>query len=258
MTDAELAILSLLSEKPTYDHDLNRLIDARGLRRWTAIGSSSMYYVLDKLERQGLIKKVSEEYGKRLFTISPAGTGVLQTSVADLLSTTRAYDRSFELGLANMNVLKTNQIHTALISRQQDLVMHLERLKAHLETEQKGGSFVATALFSHRIAMIEAELIWLEEFIVAWRDQAPTDPEIVIEPAIIPRSKQVVLPQDPDSIHKQSTREIAPHMKVTPPAMRTEIRPPPVRKFEPNEAQKTQPMDMENFLGKDDDEPKKE
>ncbi len=221
MTDAELAILSLLSEGPSYDHDLNKLIEARGLRRWTAIGSSSMYYVLDKLEKQGLIQKTAEENGRRQFQISPAGTGVLQTSVADLLSTPRAYDRSFELGLANLIVLKSSQVHAALLSRQQDLSAQLARLRETLESEAVGDSFEATALFSHRAAMIEAELTWLARFIDIWREQAPTDPEIVIEPAIIPRSRQVILPQDPDSIHKQRTREIPPHRQVTPPGTRT-------------------------------------
>lgn len=225
MTDAELAILSLLSEQPTTDHDLNRLIEARGLRRWTAIGLSSMYYVLDKLEKQGLIQKISEDDGQRKFQISPAGTGVLQTSVADLLSTTRAYDKSFELGLANMNVLRSNQVHSALLSRQQDLIMHRDKIQETLESEQRGkGSFRAMSLFSHRLAMIEAELAWLEQFITAWQEQAPTDPEIVIEPAVIPRSKQVILPQDPDSIHKHATREVPPHRRHTPPPMKTEVR----------------------------------
>jgi DNA-binding PadR family transcriptional regulator len=97
MTDAELAILSLLAEGPSFDHDLNATIEARGLRRWTAIGSSSMYYVLDKLEKQGLVQIVSETDGRREFKISPAGVGVLQTAVSDLLSTPHAHDKSIEL-----------------------------------------------------------------------------------------------------------------------------------------------------------------
>lgn len=52
MTDAELTLLSLLHEKPCYDHELNKIIEQRGIRRWAAIGMSSMYYVLDKLEQQ--------------------------------------------------------------------------------------------------------------------------------------------------------------------------------------------------------------
>src|SRR4051812_14922636 len=129
MTDAELAILSLLAEGPSYDHDLNTLIEQRGLRKWTAIGHSSMYYLLDKLEKQGLIERLSDDYGHRKFQISTAGIGVLQTAVTDLLRTPHAYDRTFELGLANVHVLKPSQVRAALQSRRQDVVFKLSKLR---------------------------------------------------------------------------------------------------------------------------------
>jgi DNA-binding PadR family transcriptional regulator len=228
MTDAELAILSLLSEGPSYDHDLNTVIEDRGLRKWTAIGHSSMYYILDKLEHQGLIEKISEEQGHRKFRISAAGIGVLQTAVADLLSTPHAYDKSFELGLANLHVLKPSQIRTALLSRRQDMAIKLGRLRE--EREDANGIFQIDALFDHHIYMLEAEITWLDEFTAAWEAQAPAEPEVVIEPSIAPRIKQVVLPHDPDSVHKRTTRQAPPYKQTTPPSLKTK---PPVDKKPP-------------------------
>ncbi len=226
MTDAELAILSLLAEGPSFDHDLNATIEARGLRRWTAIGSSSMYYVLDKLEKQGLVQIISETEGRREFKISPAGVGVLQTAVSDLLSTPHAHDKSIELGLANLHVLKPSQIRAALLSRQQDTQIQIARLRENLDDErERGAAFQILALFAHRVHMLEAELAWLDQFIPQWEAQAGPEPEVVIEPQIIPRSKQVVLPQDPDSIHKAETRNVAPEKRLTPPAVRTQANP---------------------------------
>lgn len=54
MTDAELAVLSILAEGPIAGHELQAEIDRRGLRAWTDIGVASVYYLLRKLERQGL------------------------------------------------------------------------------------------------------------------------------------------------------------------------------------------------------------
>ncbi|HRE48575.1 MAG TPA: helix-turn-helix transcriptional regulator [Aggregatilineales bacterium] len=221
MTDAELAVLSLLSESPNYDHRLNELIEARGLRRWTAIGNSSLYYILDKLERQGLIARVVTDDPRRKYEITAAGTGVLQTAVTDLLSSPRAYDKSFELGLANLHVLKPSHVRGALASREQDLTVQLGRLETMVGAGKVADSFQAGALFSHRITLIKAELAWLRTFIEEWSAQAGSDPEVVIEPAIIPRNRQVVLPQDPDSIHKQTTLEFPSHQKKTPPGFET-------------------------------------
>ena len=232
MTDAELAILSLLAEGPHFDHELNDIIEERGLRRWTAIGFSSMYYVLEKLERQGLVELISDDHGHRKFQISSAGNGVLQTAIADLLSTPHSHDKSFELGLANLHILRPSQIRTALISRQQDMITQIARRRA--ERQNMSASFQIDALFAHNIDMLEAELAWLQEFVNNWEAQAPAEPEVEIEPGIAPRVKQVVLPQDPDSVHKETTREAPhnPHSKATPPGQH--MTPPMARPSRPD------------------------
>ena len=50
MTNPELAILSLIAEKPRHGYDIEQVIEARGMREWTEIGFSSIYYLLNKLE----------------------------------------------------------------------------------------------------------------------------------------------------------------------------------------------------------------
>jgi DNA-binding PadR family transcriptional regulator len=220
MTDAELAILSLLYKGPSYDHDLNTLIEERGLRKWTAIGHSSMYYLLDKLEKQGLIERLSDNFGHRKFQISAAGMGVLQTAVTDLLRTPHTYDRAFELGLANVDALKPSQVKAALQSRRQDVVFKLGKLRE--ERKDANGPFYIEALFDHHITMMEAELAWLDTFMATWEANAPAEPpEVIHEPAPIDRIRQVILPQDPDSIHKNRTQEAPPSLKATPPSMKT-------------------------------------
>jgi DNA-binding PadR family transcriptional regulator len=223
MTDAELTILSLLYEKPSYDHELNRIIEQRGIRRWAAIGVSSMYYVLDKLEQQGLVRQETDSEGRRLFSISAAGTGVLQTAIADLLGTARAYDKGFEQGLANLSALKKSQVLTALLGRQQDLSLQILRYRETYAHEKPTLPFALAAMYEHRLHMLEAELTWLKEFIPAWEAQAPDEPEPALEPNFVPRDRQVILPQDPDSVHKLPTQRVPPERMPTPPAMRTEI-----------------------------------
>ncbi|HUV26505.1 MAG TPA: PadR family transcriptional regulator, partial [Anaerolineales bacterium] len=56
MTNAELAILSLIAEQPRHGYDIEQVIEARGMREWTEIGFSSIYYLLNKLEKDGMIE----------------------------------------------------------------------------------------------------------------------------------------------------------------------------------------------------------
>ena len=55
MTNAELAILSLIAETPRHGYDIEQTIENRGMREWTEIGFSSIYYLLNKLEKTGFV-----------------------------------------------------------------------------------------------------------------------------------------------------------------------------------------------------------
>lgn len=222
MTDAELAILSLIAEGPIHGYDLQTVIAERGLRAWTHIGVASIYYVLEKLERQGLVESTvtqgADDTARRQYQIASAGFGVLQTAVADLISTPREHADEFELGLANLPVLRSAQVRVALAAYRQELASRLalarERLAA-LQTAQ--APFHVEAMLSHRVALLEAELAWIDRFIEAWEAQAlPEEPAPAMsEAGEVPRMKQLVLPHDPDSPHRRPTRRLRP----TPPTL---------------------------------------
>lgn len=222
MTDAELALLSIVAEGPVHGYDIQTIITQRGLRAWTNIGVSSMYYVIDKLERQGLVESEPGQHAegpsRRQYRITSAGYGVLQTAVADLLSTPRETASGFELGLANLDVLRSSQLRNAFIAYRQDLVLRLGQARERWrQLVAAKAAYNVTAIFEHRLVLLETELDWVTRFIEQWEAQAPPDEEPLPEPADIPRAKQVVLPHDPDSPHRASTLSgpAEPHLKRT-------------------------------------------
>ena len=56
MTNAELAIISLIVEKSMHGYEISPVMKAREMRNWTEIGFSSIYYILNKLEKKSLIE----------------------------------------------------------------------------------------------------------------------------------------------------------------------------------------------------------
>ena len=213
MTDAELAVLSIIAEGPIHGHDIQTIIDRRGLRAWTNIGVSSLFYVLEKLERQGLIESDEDTAGQntryREFCITGAGFGVLQTAVADLLTTPHEFADGFELGLANLHVLRPSQIRTAFAAYRQELISRLAQTRERWQQlKNSAAPFNVDAMLGHHVAMLEAELAWLTAFIEQWALQAPPDEPAIVEDdsAEISRMKQVVLPRHPDSVHRAETR----------------------------------------------------
>ena len=55
LTDAELLLLGLVAEMPRHGYELDQVIEERGMREWTQIGFSSIYFVLGKLQKLGLV-----------------------------------------------------------------------------------------------------------------------------------------------------------------------------------------------------------
>jgi DNA-binding PadR family transcriptional regulator len=64
MTNAELAILSLIAEKPRHGYEIEQVIEERGMRDWTEVGFSSIIHT-KKLEQNGWIDNRTEQFAGR-------------------------------------------------------------------------------------------------------------------------------------------------------------------------------------------------
>ena len=58
MTDTEFAILGLVHEEERHGYQIEAVIEERGMREWTAVGFSSIYYLLKKLEKKAFISSL--------------------------------------------------------------------------------------------------------------------------------------------------------------------------------------------------------
>jgi DNA-binding PadR family transcriptional regulator len=179
MNDAELSVLSLVAESPRHGYELQALIDERGLREWVTIGFSSLYYVLNKLERQGLLTShppdEAHNPAQRVYEISEAGRGVLQTAVSELLSHPRLLGSGFELGLANLNALNPRQVYRVLRYHATDLKQVFETVEKSWARQMEDGHADdhVRALYTHSLAVMRAELDWLTGFIEDWKQRYP-------------------------------------------------------------------------------------
>ena len=57
LTDAELVILSLICEQPMHGYQIEQAITERNMRAWTDLSTSSIYYILQRLEAKGFIER---------------------------------------------------------------------------------------------------------------------------------------------------------------------------------------------------------
>lgn len=168
MTNAELAILSLISEKPRHGYEIESVIEERGMREWTEIGFSSIYYLLKKLEGEGLIEGRLEtaERGpaRKVYHLTTAGRDELHEGVLESLSVPQRCYSPLQLGLANLPGITHEETLSSLHKYQQALSARLKHVQERWESQRPLPYFVE-AMFEHSVTMIEAEREWVLNFI---------------------------------------------------------------------------------------------
>lgn len=169
LTNAELAILTLLAEQPRHGYDIEQVIEERGMREWTQIGFSSIYYLLKKLEREGLVETRSEAHvgrgpSRKIYQLTDDGKQQTQIGILETLSTPTHCMPAIQIGLANLPSLEPAEAREALREYQQELIARLNQLEAKWGEQQPLPEHV-DAMFEYSLTLLEAERLWVESFI---------------------------------------------------------------------------------------------
>jgi DNA-binding PadR family transcriptional regulator len=169
MTNAELAILSLIVEQPRHGYQIDQVIQHRGMRDWTEVGFSSIYYLLKKLEREGFIEGRLQEAergpARKVYTATSAGDAALEAGVLEALSTPHRCYPPLQLGLANLPAILPAKAVAALRRYRDALIARRDHVRERWHSQRPLPYFV-DAMFHHSITLIDAEITWVEDFIV--------------------------------------------------------------------------------------------
>ena len=162
-TDAELLVLGLVAEKPRHGYKLEQVIEQRGMREWTQIGFSSIYFVLGKLEKSGLVAtaKVAGVKAKKVFTITERGRRALVRQSLSALTDVRPTHSTVLLGMAHWPVLERKDALEALSKRRKTIEVESMRLKKTLSDQQPLPDFVE-ALFDFSLSQMKSESQWIK------------------------------------------------------------------------------------------------
>ncbi len=169
MTNAELAILSLIAETSRHGYEIEQVIEERGMRNWTEVGFSSIYYLLNKLEKAGLIESRLEQAegrgpARKVYQITENGQEAqINASLATLSEPVNSYP-PFLLGMSNLPGLPRDQVLKALDSYCEALVERKVELVERVEQQSPMPGYI-DAMFDYSLNLIEAEKAWVEKFI---------------------------------------------------------------------------------------------
>jgi DNA-binding PadR family transcriptional regulator len=174
VTNAELALLTILAERPRHGYDIERVIEERGMREWTTIGFSSIYYLLKKLGQMGLIKGKLEETSqgpaRKVYHLTAAGADALREGVLEALSVPTPRHSPLEIGLANLPGIPAAEVLAALKAYRDALVARIRHVEVTWARQRPLPYFV-DAMFTYGITMGEAERKWVDDLIEQVEEQ---------------------------------------------------------------------------------------
>jgi len=177
MTNAELAILGLVTEAPRHGYEIEQLIKERGMRDWTVVGFSSIYYILGKLEHSGLIRSHQEPAAgkgpfRKVYSILPQGRTAWHQATLEALSKPGHPDSSFLLGLAGLPGISPQEATTALRQYRRNLIQNRDYVQ---QTWQQRGDLPVflEGMFEYSYNLLQTELEWLDRYIPRLESQIP-------------------------------------------------------------------------------------
>jgi DNA-binding PadR family transcriptional regulator len=165
LTPAELTLLGLLVEKPRHGYELEEVITARGMREWTEIGFSSIYYLLTKLRDRGLVAERGDEPGRgktrKVFEPTERGREACAAGAEEAIATLRPVFPPVLVGLANQPVIPPERLRAALARRAEALA---ERIAAVRAAAPPDAPDFVRAIFDYSLHQLEAEKTWLATY----------------------------------------------------------------------------------------------
>ena len=164
LTDAELLVLGLVAEMPRHGYQLEQVIEQRGMREWTQIGFSSIYFVLGKLEKAGFVKakEPSEAKAKKIYAVTEIGRGELVRQTILALRNIRPTYSSVLLGMAHWPILERSEALAALEARGEAIEAELARV-GEIQIDQQPLPDFVEALFDYSLGQLRAEAEWVEQ-----------------------------------------------------------------------------------------------
>ena len=177
MTNAELAILSLIAEGPRYGYEIEQTIEERGMRDWTEVGFSSIYYLLNRLEKAGFARSKMQRSGgrgpsRKVYEITPKGRNAQIKATIEVFSVARHSYTSILLGVANLPMISRGKA-IEVLNNYCELLVERRTNVARTAQSQRPLSEIVEGLFDYSLTMINAELAWVQKFKAQLEAQNP-------------------------------------------------------------------------------------
>jgi DNA-binding PadR family transcriptional regulator len=160
---SEQLIVGILSEQARHGYDIEKIITDRGMRKWTDVGFSSIYYVLEQLEKKELaISNDTQGKEKKQYSITDTGVSILKDETKKRISERKPANTHLMTGLATSHLIGASELAKSLKQRKVELTSDLTALKAK-QSNIENMPQSARQLLELSETLLKAELRWVNK-----------------------------------------------------------------------------------------------
>lgn len=171
VSKVEVVVLGLLAEEPMYGYDLLERFRTRSMGFWVEVGKASVYQVLRRLERDGLISGRSQDGpegpDRRVYRITRAGRDRLNSGLSERFGALEPYETGAGVALGFVHLLTATGARKAADTREtavRDLLDAVKTERSRMGADRGAGRTVSTAMLDRQEALAKAELAWIKGF----------------------------------------------------------------------------------------------
>ncbi len=168
ISNAQAALLGLLSEEPMHAWQIEKEVRERDMRFWTDLSQSTIYKEIRGLERDGFVtvrEEVADGRLRKVYSIADAGREALQDRLLHILGEPEHLKWRVDLATYNVDLLPPGEA-AARLARYRE---KLEKLISDYQGLER--YLVGVGCPTHRLALarrpvrlLEGEIRWLDEF----------------------------------------------------------------------------------------------
>lgn len=137
LSNVELILMKFIKTKPSYAYEIERMIEELEIRQWVKIGGTTVYQVLDRLCKKGLIKYTTEKEGnmpqrKRYYETDKGKTAFTEASIK-VLRNNEFYYFDLTVGLVCRHFMETEIFKQSIQERLTSLNYFIEHFNERFE-----------------------------------------------------------------------------------------------------------------------------
>ncbi|MCY6959894.1 PadR family transcriptional regulator [Clostridium brassicae] len=161
-------ILYYLSIKPTHGYEIQKFIQANHMDSWTKIQSGSIYYAINKLEKEGLIELLKKENigakERKIYKMTSKGQLELQQCLKEELNK-EIYDIGSDKfiiypilnGIEKKEIVAQVQRHIKLLKAKKERTREWQKIKVKEQTLK-----VEAVCFEMMLSSLDYQIKWHE------------------------------------------------------------------------------------------------